>query len=53
MIDFNEYIHTSAVHLTGNYIPDDDMDQDPYGMMGSSDEEDDMEDSEEDEDDDM
>jgi len=43
----------NAVHLTGNYIPDDDMDQDPYGMMGSSDEEDDMEDSEEDEDDDI
>jgi Ran GTPase-activating protein (RanGAP) involved in mRNA processing and transport len=32
----------SAVHLTGNYLPEDDMDQDPYDsddlMMGSSDE---------------
>jgi hypothetical protein len=51
----------SAVHLTGNYIPDEDMDQDPYDsdlMMGSSDEEDDLEegsedDEEEEEDDDM
>ncbi|KAH8554747.1 hypothetical protein BGW37DRAFT_208929 [Umbelopsis sp. PMI_123] len=36
----------NPVHLTGNYIPDDDMDQDPYGsdlMMGSSDEEDELE----------
>jgi hypothetical protein len=36
----------SPVHLTGNYIPDDDMDQDPYDsdlMMGSSDEEDELE----------
>ena len=52
----------SAVHLTGNYIPDEDMDQDPYDsddlMMGSSDEEEDLEegsedDEEEEEDDDM
>ncbi|KAI8581289.1 hypothetical protein K450DRAFT_232325 [Umbelopsis ramanniana AG] len=45
----------NAVHLTGNYIPDDDMDQDPYDsdlMMGSSDEEDDLEEASEDDEED-
>ncbi|CAO3681374.1 unnamed protein product [Umbelopsis vinacea] len=45
----------NAVHLTGNYIPDEDMDQDPYDsdlMMGSSDEEEDLEEGSEEEDDD-
>ncbi|KAG2181104.1 hypothetical protein INT43_008686 [Umbelopsis isabellina] len=47
----------NAVHLTGNYLPDDDMDQDPYDsddlMMGSSDEDDlEVDSEEEDEDED-